>query len=300
MPEVSVHKVKSINSCFVIAPIGEPGSDTRKRSDQVLKYIIKPVAESLGFAAVRADQIAESGLITTYVIQHIVDDAMVVADLTDHNPNVFYELAIRHAHRKPYVQMIHRGQRIPFDLAGVKTLAFDNQDLDSVEEAKAELQRLMQASRDGITSMASPISLAIDMQRSAESANPQDRYFAEIMTSLSQLKTELIGALASRRQTESHLVPTLMTPDMVSTVDQRLRSAFARREIASDPRKATLFYRVGSGELRQIISEVLSTLTDANSSEEELENRVISAVEKKLNASGAVSMSGPSNSPNQL
>ena len=76
--------------CFVIAPIGEPDSDTRKRSDQILRHIVRPAVESKGYTAVRADEISEPGIITSQVIQHVVDDPLVVADLTERNPNVFY------------------------------------------------------------------------------------------------------------------------------------------------------------------------------------------------------------------
>ena len=84
-------------TCFVISPIGEPESDTRKRADKILKYVIDPSVERRGYKAVRADHISEPGMITSQVIQHIVDDDLVIADLTDRNPNVFYELALRHA-----------------------------------------------------------------------------------------------------------------------------------------------------------------------------------------------------------
>lgn len=89
--------------CFVIAPIGEPDSETRKRSDQILKHVISPAVQECGYSATRADQISEPGMITSQVIQHITDDHLVVADLTERNPNVFYELAIRHGIRKPLV-----------------------------------------------------------------------------------------------------------------------------------------------------------------------------------------------------
>ena len=45
-------------TCFVIAPIGEEDSDTRKRSDKLLKYVIAPVVSEKGYDAIRADQIA--------------------------------------------------------------------------------------------------------------------------------------------------------------------------------------------------------------------------------------------------
>ncbi|MBN2209187.1 MAG: hypothetical protein JW759_07815 [Candidatus Coatesbacteria bacterium] len=106
MPPESSHAPAKV--CFVIAPIGDPDSDVRKRSDQVVKHVIHPALKPLGYEAVRADQISEPGMITTQIIQHIIDDALLIADLSGRNPNVFYELAIRHALRKPYMQLIQR------------------------------------------------------------------------------------------------------------------------------------------------------------------------------------------------
>jgi hypothetical protein len=77
-------------TCFFIAPIGLEGSDVRVRSDQVLKHIVAPAARECGYDTIRADQISEPGIITSQVIQHVVEDPLVVADLTDRNPNVFY------------------------------------------------------------------------------------------------------------------------------------------------------------------------------------------------------------------
>ena len=102
--------------CFVISPIGDQDSETRKRSDQVLRHVVRPAADICGYMAVRADEIDKPGIITSQVIQHVVNDDLVVADLTESNPNVFYELAIRHALKKPLVQIIRKGEAIPFDV----------------------------------------------------------------------------------------------------------------------------------------------------------------------------------------
>ena len=48
-------------TCFVLSPIGEAGSDIRKRSDQVLKHVIEPACKLAGYKALRADQISEPG-----------------------------------------------------------------------------------------------------------------------------------------------------------------------------------------------------------------------------------------------
>jgi hypothetical protein len=183
-------KAKSTENklCFFIAPIGDPDTDVRKRSDQVLKHVVRPAALICGFEARRADEISEPGIITTQIIQHIIDDAMVIADLTGKNPNVFYELAIRHALRKPYAQIIQKGDRIPFDVAAVRTIEVDHRDLDSVDAAKEELTKQMQ-SMQGKNKIDSPISVAVDLELLRDSDNPEQRQLADVLTGVTELKS---------------------------------------------------------------------------------------------------------------
>ncbi len=179
-------------NCFVIAPIGEPDSETRIRSDQVLKHIITPAVNECGYNTIRADQISEPGIITSQVIQHIVDDQLVIADLTESNPNVFYELAIRHALRKPLVQIIKKGDKIPFDLIVSRTIYVDHHDLDSVEEAKKQIIAQIKAVEKDSSQIETPISQALDLQLFKQSDNPEQRSLADIVDAISELRTELM------------------------------------------------------------------------------------------------------------
>ena len=63
--------------CFVISPIGDPETDIRRRADKILRYVISPAVEQWDYEALRADQISEPGMITSQVIQHIVEDPLV-------------------------------------------------------------------------------------------------------------------------------------------------------------------------------------------------------------------------------
>lgn len=137
---------RSLDSvCFYATPIGQDGSDERKHSDVVLGQIVEPAIDALGMdlVVVRADQIEKPGLITAQVLEHIVNARLVVADLSFHNPNVFYELALRHATRKPTVLISRVADKIPFDIADVRTIRFDTTDIHSfvtqMETWRAEL-----------------------------------------------------------------------------------------------------------------------------------------------------------------
>ena len=108
--------------CFVISPIGEEGSPTRKRANQVLSHVIRPAAEHCGYRIERSDDISQPGIITKQIIEKLLKAPLVIADLTERNPNVFYEVAIRHVVRKPLVQLIEVSEQIPFDLSASRMI----------------------------------------------------------------------------------------------------------------------------------------------------------------------------------
>jgi hypothetical protein len=194
--------------CFVIAPIGSDGSAIRERSDQIFNHVITPVAKECGFKAIRADKISEPGLITTQVINHVLNDAVVVADLTDNNANVFYELAVRHAIRKPYVQIIKKGERLPFDVAGLRTIEIDHTNLDSVASAKEEIAKQIRFTTADQAKIESPISVAIDFERLRKSGDPEKRQLADIMTGMTELAALVDQRLAAmeRRLVETRIM----------------------------------------------------------------------------------------------
>lgn len=134
--------------CFIITPIGKEGTEVRKNADEVLEYIINPVCESFGYSVVRADKMSNSGLITKAIIEQIISSDLVIADLTGSNPNVFYELAIRHSYRKPAIQMIKGAMEIPFDIANMRTISYDTT-LSGADFAKKEIAAMMTAIENG-------------------------------------------------------------------------------------------------------------------------------------------------------
>lgn len=107
--------------CFIISAIGESGTPTRERADKVYKYLIAPVCEDLGYKPIRVDHVNAVDNINETIINYLKTAHMVVADMTEHNPNAFYELGFRQALELPLVPIIESGGKLPFDVITTRT-----------------------------------------------------------------------------------------------------------------------------------------------------------------------------------
>lgn len=132
--------------CFVIAPLGGEDTATRKRTEKVFKYIIQPAVKNK-YVAVLPHRLDRPGKITMQVIEKIVTAPLLIADLTDSNANVYYELSLRHALNEPAVLLIETSQleAIPFDLQGLRTVPYDLTDPEKLELTVQQLSKQVAA-----------------------------------------------------------------------------------------------------------------------------------------------------------
>jgi hypothetical protein len=174
--------------CFIIAPVGAENSATRQRFNELYSYIIQPVCESLGYTPVSAHTVAETGLITNQIITLLLEASLVIADLHGHNPNVFYELGIRHATGKPFVQMIDTEESLPFDIAGIRTVHIES-GLGGPDRTKEALRKHIAAFQEkGSGETENPISLAVDVGHLRRSDNATERSIAEVVAAVAETK----------------------------------------------------------------------------------------------------------------
>jgi hypothetical protein len=176
--------------CFFIAPIGSEGSDTRERSDGVLEYIVAPAAADLDLTAIRADKIAKPGQITRQVIEHVVAARAAVVDLTDANPNVYYEMAVRHTAQLPTVLIAQEGEKLPFDISQMRTIFFDHTSLKSAAECRAQITQHLKEALAG--EVDSPIAASVSVQR-LEQGTAQERVLAQLVDGLDEVRQRLRG-----------------------------------------------------------------------------------------------------------
>lgn len=133
-----------VNTCFIISSIGKEDSETRKLADEKFELIFEPVLKELGYNVTRADKIGSPGSISRDIVNHIINSDMVIADVSDENPNVFYELAIRNAAKKPVIVFRRINQQMPFDIYDKRAISIDRTNPRIWENAKKALKTHIQ------------------------------------------------------------------------------------------------------------------------------------------------------------
>jgi hypothetical protein len=115
--------------CFVIMPFSETTKEhTKEYWDCFFKEFIKPALCEHGYKARRSTATPEN--IIKGIIQDLQSSNLVLAILTDCNPNVWYELGVRHSLRKGTVMIIEEDQEIPFDLRPYGVVFYSDKDRD--------------------------------------------------------------------------------------------------------------------------------------------------------------------------
>lgn len=134
---------------FVIMPFGEG-------FDEVYTFFIAETLTAAGYEVVRADNVRAQQNILKDIVLGLARSDLVVADLTDSNPNVFYELGIAHGLRRPVILLAQRIDEVPFDLRSYRVISYSTH----FAEIRMARSRLLEAAReamDGNIPFGSPV-----------------------------------------------------------------------------------------------------------------------------------------------
>jgi hypothetical protein len=107
-----------LDTCFVMMPFGP-------WPDRYYKDIYIPAVKNAGFEPVRADELFHTGSVVEQIWEQIEKARVLVADLSGKNPNVFYELGLAHAAKKPVVFTANNVDDVPFDLRHLRVIIYD-------------------------------------------------------------------------------------------------------------------------------------------------------------------------------
>lgn len=111
-------KSKSKDICFVIMPFGD-------WNDDYYSSIYCPAIEAAGLEPHRADDLYRPSTIVHDIWDYTNKAKIVVADLTEKNPNVLYELGLAHALAKPAILVAESIEDIPFDLRALRVIDYE-------------------------------------------------------------------------------------------------------------------------------------------------------------------------------
>lgn len=140
-------------SCFVVMPFGRDPEE-RKWFKGWYEVVLSPAIHAAGYTPVLSAGEEQPGAINDEIRAHLAYDPMVLVDLggferdDDPNPNVMYELGIRHALGLPLVIMAWEGQRLPFDVSNQRIIMHDRDFLD-IELNKKKIVAFIQAAAEG-------------------------------------------------------------------------------------------------------------------------------------------------------
>ncbi len=110
-----------LDTCFVMMPFG-PWFDIYYRD------IYAPAIREAGMEPIRGDELFSTGSVIEQIWEQIQKSTILLADLTGKNANVFYELGLCHAARKPVVFTSGQLEDVPFDLRHLRVVVYDVKD----------------------------------------------------------------------------------------------------------------------------------------------------------------------------
>lgn len=122
--------------CFVLMPFAT-------EYQELYEDHLRPVIQKAGLRCERADEIAGAGSITWDIWERVNRARFLIAELTNQNPNVFYELGLAHALGKDVVLITQDVKYVPFDLQGIRCLVYGTTPR-GMEKFRAELQKTIE------------------------------------------------------------------------------------------------------------------------------------------------------------
>jgi len=154
------HEKNKSKTCFVISQIGTVDSEVRRKSDGLINAAIRPALEKLDYEVKAPLDIMAPGSITDQLINELLKADLVIANLTELNPNVMYELAVRHAARLPVISLAENGTELPFDIKMERIIYYKN-DFAGIDKLKISIENVVIAVQTGNIKPDNPIYRAL-------------------------------------------------------------------------------------------------------------------------------------------
>jgi tetratricopeptide (TPR) repeat protein len=191
--------------CFVVMPFGtKPVGKHKVNFDNIYDNIFKPAINAVALAeggklkAARTDRDFFSGDIGQEMFQYLNRSRFVLADITSLNPNVMYEIGVRHAARESATAIFRQGDAtIPFDINHIKAFPYLYRPEKNADEARKLVRRVLRESLEQ-NALDSPVQIALKAQNEQPRRAEVDAFLLDAENALRQFDRP--AAIAKLRQ----------------------------------------------------------------------------------------------------
>jgi len=129
--------------CFVIMPFSATESCSAREWTEVFRELVKPTVERAGLSYACERSKPRLGNIIEDILDALNRADVVIADVTDRNPNVFYELGVRHAIRDATILIAQRLEDVPFDLQQLPVHVYDWKTREGKRAFRSRIRELL-------------------------------------------------------------------------------------------------------------------------------------------------------------
>lgn len=188
--------------CAIVMPISATENHTAAHWSAVLTLIKRAIGEA-GYEPNEAWVAPNMDLISDRILTTLVNAPLAVCDVTDHNPNVMFELGLRLSTSKPTIIIMEEGTRLPFDIKDFGAISYPEH--LSILETESFLQTLavalkakMAAYQAGTYQPFSKRLEGMEVLSPAEKEVPFNMFIADTLHNL-MMRLEYIQALFFNR-----------------------------------------------------------------------------------------------------
>lgn len=274
------------NNAFILMPFSEP-------LNEVYEFLIKGALTEAGYKVSRADDIKSQSNILEDIITGIIQSSLIIADLTDSNANVYYELGIAHALQKKVVLITQDIEELPFDLRSYRVIAYSTH-FSKMNEAKNTLKDLAKEALDGSLPFGNPVKdygAVLQTNTSVSVIAPHQEnedlglldHIVEVEDNFESL-TEIVTLVGSKL--ENDLTPKITASTNTLSTAKDLTAKQKRnvvKELAGNVSDYASFLKPKNEEYRVLIKNLETSIEFVLTSKNEHDDESISGVESFLN-----------------
>jgi tetratricopeptide (TPR) repeat protein len=237
--------------CFAIMPYGLDDQG-KKEFSLVYRLLIKEAADQCGLTCIRSDLNPQGGYIMTNVLNDLANSDIVVADLTDLNWNVAYELGIRHALRKKGTILIcneRHKSKLPFDIQSHAVIFYPEQWLTEMDDIIDKIKNAINNCQNGICQKDSPVhdvfpalpAIVVEQQENAqtEALKQAEAQVATLTEELQSLKErmEAMGLSADEKKEETIDFGSMFKEELEKSIYNSDEAVAKLREFLQEDKK---------------------------------------------------------------